>query len=81
MIIVVELSDKAGQLCTSNSKENRLKLFIKLKRTIIKGNKKLLTVLNSLLADELTAINQYMVHSEMCENSTKFINTSIVINK
>ena len=24
--------------------------------------------LNSLLADELTAINQYMVHSEMCEN-------------
>jgi bacterioferritin len=30
--------------------------------------KKLITVLNSLLADELTAINQYMVHSEMCEN-------------
>ena len=24
--------------------------------------------MNSLLADELTAINQYMVHSEMCEN-------------
>jgi len=34
----------------------------------MKGNTKLLTVLNSLLADELTAINQYMVHSEMCEN-------------
>jgi len=34
----------------------------------MKGNKKLLTVLNSLLADELTAINQYMVHSEMCAN-------------
>ena len=34
----------------------------------MKGNKKLLTVLNSLLADELTAINQYMVHSEMCNN-------------
>jgi bacterioferritin len=34
----------------------------------MKGNKKLLLVLNSLLADELTAINQYMVHSEMCEN-------------
>jgi bacterioferritin len=34
----------------------------------MKGNKKLVTVLNSLLADELTAINQYMVHSEMCEN-------------
>lgn len=34
----------------------------------MKGNEKLLEVLNSLLADELTAINQYMVHSEMCEN-------------
>jgi bacterioferritin len=34
----------------------------------MKGNKKLLAVLNSLLAEELTAINQYMVHSEMCEN-------------
>ena len=34
----------------------------------MKGNKKLLVILNSLLADELTAINQYMVHSEMCEN-------------
>jgi bacterioferritin len=34
----------------------------------MKGNKKLLTVLDQLLADELTAINQYMVHSEMCEN-------------
>jgi len=34
----------------------------------MKGNKKMLTVLDQLLADELTAINQYMVHSEMCEN-------------
>jgi len=34
----------------------------------MKGNDRLLEVLNSLLADELTAINQYMVHSEMCEN-------------
>jgi len=34
----------------------------------MKGNEKLITVLNSLLADELTAIDQYMVHSEMCEN-------------
>jgi bacterioferritin len=34
----------------------------------MKGNKKIITVLNSLLADELTAINQYMVHSEMCVN-------------
>lgn len=34
----------------------------------MKGNDKLLAVLNQLLADELTAINQYMVHSEMCDN-------------
>ena len=34
----------------------------------MKGNTKLITVLNSLLADELTVINQYMVQSEMCAN-------------
>jgi bacterioferritin len=34
----------------------------------MKGNKELVTVLNSLLADELTVINQYMVQSEMCAN-------------
>ena len=32
----------------------------------MKGNEKLIDALNGLLADELTAINQYMVHSEMC---------------
>jgi bacterioferritin len=34
----------------------------------MKGNDNLLSTLNSLLADELTAINQYMVHSEMCDD-------------
>jgi len=34
----------------------------------MKGNDKLLAVLNDLLADELTAINQYVVHAEMAEN-------------
>jgi bacterioferritin len=34
----------------------------------MKGNDKLIKTLNSLLSDELTAINQYMVHSEMCAN-------------
>jgi bacterioferritin len=32
------------------------------------GNEKLIAVLNDLLSDELTAINQYIVHSEMCAN-------------
>lgn len=34
----------------------------------MKGNPKLLKALNGLLADELAATNQYMVHSEMAEN-------------
>jgi bacterioferritin len=34
----------------------------------MKGNGKLIEVLNGLLADELTAINQYVVHAEMAEN-------------
>ncbi len=34
----------------------------------MKGNAKVIATLNSLLADELTAISQYMVHSEMCDN-------------
>jgi len=33
----------------------------------MKGNKKMITLLlNSLLADELTSIHQYMVHSKLC---------------
>jgi len=34
----------------------------------MKGNEKIITLLNGFLADELTAINQYIVHSEMCAN-------------
>lgn len=34
----------------------------------MKGNEKIMATLNDLLADELTAINQYMVHSEMCDD-------------
>jgi bacterioferritin len=33
----------------------------------MKGNDELIAVLNDLLANELTAISQYMVHSEMLE--------------
>ena len=32
----------------------------------MKGSDKIIDVLNQLLAEELTAINQYVVHSEMC---------------
>jgi bacterioferritin len=34
----------------------------------MKGNVKLIETLNELLADELTAVNQYMVHAGMAEN-------------
>jgi bacterioferritin len=34
----------------------------------MKGNEKIIENLNFLLEDELTAINQYIVHSEMCVN-------------
>jgi bacterioferritin len=34
----------------------------------MKGNKNVIEQLNLRLAEELTAINQYFVHAEMCEN-------------
>lgn len=34
----------------------------------MKGNEQVINRLNARLADELTAINQYIVHAEMCEN-------------
>ena len=34
----------------------------------MKGNEKIIAKLNFLLADELTAISQYMVQAEMCAN-------------
>ncbi len=34
----------------------------------MKGNSKIIEQLNARLAEELTAINQYMVHAEMCDN-------------
>ena len=34
----------------------------------MQGNQKVIETLNALLADELSAINQYIVHSEMCAN-------------
>jgi bacterioferritin len=34
----------------------------------MKGDAKVIDTLNELLARELTVVNQYMVHAEMCEN-------------
>lgn len=34
----------------------------------MKGNQEIIAALNDLLASELTAVNQYIVHSEICAN-------------
>jgi bacterioferritin len=36
--------------------------------TFMQGNPKVIAVLNEALKEELTAINQYFLHAEMCEN-------------
>ncbi len=46
----------------------------------MKGNDKLIAQLNARLAEELTAINQYFVHAEMCEN-WKYARLSEMIKK
>ena len=42
--------------------------FASPKLTIMQGNPKVIAVLNEALKEELTAINQYFLHAEMCEN-------------
>jgi bacterioferritin len=38
------------------------------KENNMKGSEQVIAALNEALAEELTAISQYMVHSEMCDN-------------
>jgi hypothetical protein len=41
---------------------------LSIKTLIMKPDRRRVTVLNSLPADELTAMNRYLVNSEMCKN-------------
>ena len=34
----------------------------------MQGNARVIELLNEVLTDELTAINQYFIHAKMCEN-------------
>ena len=45
-------------------------LFVSLRYTpaTMKGSPKVIEELNAALREELTAINQYFLHAEMCEN-------------
>jgi bacterioferritin len=43
-------------------------LHVQHKTAAMKGHDQIIENLNSLLRDELTAINQYFLHAEMCEN-------------
>jgi bacterioferritin len=42
--------------------------YFSLKLAIMQGNPKVIAALNEALKEELTAINQYFLHAEMCEN-------------
>jgi bacterioferritin len=60
-----------GERCTvlPNAARNHHQRKIKfIRRLCMKGSTKVLEALNEALSEELTAINQYMLHSEMCEN-------------
>jgi bacterioferritin len=62
----VEVGSKPANSITGQNVHNHQ--YLKFKEVIMKGSAKVIKALNSLLQDELTAVDQYMVHAEICDN-------------
>jgi HSP20 family protein len=64
----MELKEPAKKIQIEYSPRAEWIIFDIIGCLFMKGNEKIVEHLNARLADELTAINQYIVHAEMCEN-------------
>ena len=56
------------ELWPQNSQVSPGKPYSEIQKGTMKGNAKVIAALQETLKEELTAINQYFLHAEMCEN-------------
>ena len=65
---MASVNESNGTIADATAGDDRPVAMFSNEERFMKGNPELIKTLNELLAEELTAINQYMVHSEMCDN-------------